>query len=140
MPLLKELSRTSRDSFESDSDSKESRDVRLNSFKSGILRFFDSIDSIFISIRSILRPRVVVDRPDESEIIRKRTNKPNTLRKCCEKFAKSSIDTAITRVDEWTVLWTCPDDWYQHFRRDHVFETFEYRGLISNSWQKRILL
>ena len=62
MPLLKELSRTSRDSFESDSDSKESRDVRLNSFKSGILRFFDSIDSIFISIRSILRPSVVVDR------------------------------------------------------------------------------
>ena len=27
------------------------------------LRFFDSIDSIFVSIRSILRPRVVVDRP-----------------------------------------------------------------------------
>ena len=65
MPLLKELSQTSRDSFESDSDSKESRDVRLNSFISGILRFFDSIDSIFISIRSILRPSVVVDRPVE---------------------------------------------------------------------------
>ena len=31
-----ELSGTSRDSFESESDSKESRDVRLNSFKSGI--------------------------------------------------------------------------------------------------------
>mgnify|MGYP003312857108 CR=1 FL=1 len=39
MPLLKELSRTSRDSFESESDSKESRDVRLNSFKSGIFHF-----------------------------------------------------------------------------------------------------
>ena len=63
MLLLKELSRTSQDSLESDSDSKESRDIRLNSFKSGILRFFDSIDSIFISIRSILRPSVVVDRP-----------------------------------------------------------------------------
>ena len=35
MPLLKKLSRTSRDSFESDSDSKESRDDRLNSPKSG---------------------------------------------------------------------------------------------------------
>ena len=48
MQLLKELSRTSRDSFESDSDSKESRDVRLNS---AFLRFdrfdihFDSIDT-----------------------------------------------------------------------------------------------
>ena len=39
MPLLKELSRTSRDSFESESDSNESRDVRLNSFKSGIFHF-----------------------------------------------------------------------------------------------------
>ena len=45
LPLLGELSRTSRDSFESESDSKESRDVRLNSFKSGILHFFDSIDT-----------------------------------------------------------------------------------------------
>ena len=39
MPLLKELSRTSRDSFESESDSKASRDDRLNSFKSGIFHF-----------------------------------------------------------------------------------------------------
>ena len=38
-PLLGELSQTSRDSFESDSDSKESRDVRLNSFESGIFHF-----------------------------------------------------------------------------------------------------
>ena len=53
MPLLKELSRTSQDSFESDSDSKEFQDVRLNSFKSGIFCFFDSVDSIFISIGSI---------------------------------------------------------------------------------------
>ena len=62
MPLLKELSRTSRDSFGLDSDSKESWDDWLNSFKSGVLYFFDSIDSIFISIRSMLRPSVVVDR------------------------------------------------------------------------------
>ena len=34
IPLLKELSRTSRGSFGLDSDSKESRDDRLNSFKS----------------------------------------------------------------------------------------------------------
>ena len=61
-PLLEELSRTSQDSFELDSESKESRDVRLNSFNSGIFRFVDSIDSI-VSIRSILRPSVVVDRP-----------------------------------------------------------------------------
>ena len=61
MPLLKELSQTSRDSFESGSDSKESQDVRLDSFKSGIFRFFDSIDLIFVSIRSTLRPSVVVD-------------------------------------------------------------------------------
>ena len=39
MPLLKELNRTSRGSFESKSDSKESRDVRLNSFESGITYF-----------------------------------------------------------------------------------------------------
>ena len=39
MPLLKELSRTSRDSFESESDSKESRDVRRNSFKNGMFHF-----------------------------------------------------------------------------------------------------
>ena len=63
MQLLKELSRTSQDSFGLDSDSKESWDDWLNSFKSGVLYFFDSIDSIFISIRSILRPGVVVDRP-----------------------------------------------------------------------------
>ena len=67
MPLLKELSRTSRDSFGLDSDSKESWDDWLNSFKSGVLYFFDSIDSIFISIRSILRPGVVVDRPGNAQ-------------------------------------------------------------------------
>ena len=39
MPLLKELSRTSQDSFQSESDSKESRDVRLDSFRSGIFHF-----------------------------------------------------------------------------------------------------
>ena len=39
MPLLKQLSQTSQGSFESDSDSKESRNVRLNSFKSGIFHF-----------------------------------------------------------------------------------------------------
>ncbi len=44
LPVLGELSRSSRDSFESDSDSKESWDDRLNSFKSGVskfLRFFE---------------------------------------------------------------------------------------------------
>ena len=40
MPLLGELGRTSRDSFESGSDPKESRDGRLNSPKSGILNFW----------------------------------------------------------------------------------------------------
>ena len=35
MPLFGELSRSSQDSFESESDSKESRDDRLNSPKSG---------------------------------------------------------------------------------------------------------
>ena len=39
LPLLGELSRSSRDSFESESDSKESRDDRANSPKSGILNF-----------------------------------------------------------------------------------------------------
>ena len=39
IPLLKELSQTSLDSFESESDSKESRDVRLNSFKNSIFHF-----------------------------------------------------------------------------------------------------
>ena len=39
MPLLKELSRTSQDSFESESDSQESRDVRLNSPKCCIFHF-----------------------------------------------------------------------------------------------------
>ena len=63
MQFLGEFSQASKDSFESDSDSKESWDVWLNSFKSCILRFFDAIDLIFISIRSILRPSVVVDRP-----------------------------------------------------------------------------
>ena len=66
MPLLKELNRSSRDSFGLDSDSKESWDDLLKSFKSGVLYFFDSFDSIFISIRSILRPGVVVDRPGNS--------------------------------------------------------------------------
>ena len=43
-----ELSRSSRDSFESDSDSKESWDDRLNSFKSGVSKFlrFLNIESI----------------------------------------------------------------------------------------------
>ena len=45
------------------SDSKESGDDRLHSFKSCVLYFFDSIDSIIISIRSILRLSVVVDCP-----------------------------------------------------------------------------
>ncbi len=74
MPLLGELSRSSQDLFESDSDSNESRDVRLDSPKSGVLKFsrffqghfcqtFDSIDSIFLSIQSTLCPRDVVDRP-----------------------------------------------------------------------------
>ena len=63
MPLLGELSRSSWDSFESDSDSKESRDVQLKSFKSGILifkrvfslRFFDSIDSIDWRFEKIIK-------------------------------------------------------------------------------------
>ena len=63
MPLLKELSRTSRDSFRLDGDSKESSDDWLDSFKNGVLYFYDSIDSISISIGSILRPEVVVNRP-----------------------------------------------------------------------------
>ena len=43
MPLFGELSRSSRDSFESESDSKESRDDWLNSPKSGNLHFFDFV-------------------------------------------------------------------------------------------------
>ena len=43
LPLFGELSRSSRDSFESDSDSKESRDDRLNSPKNGNLHFFDFV-------------------------------------------------------------------------------------------------
>ena len=39
MQFLKELIRTSRDSLESESNLKESRDVRRNSFKSGIFHF-----------------------------------------------------------------------------------------------------
>ena len=39
MPLFGELSRSSRDSFQSDSDLKESQDDRLDSPKSGISRF-----------------------------------------------------------------------------------------------------
>ena len=39
LPLLGELSTSSRDSWESDSDSNASRDDRLHSFKSGILIF-----------------------------------------------------------------------------------------------------
>ena len=65
MPLFGELSRSSRDSFESDSDSKASRDVRLNSPKSGVsnfLGFFGSIDSIIRSVRSIVCRGVVGDR------------------------------------------------------------------------------
>ena len=49
--------------FRLDSDSKESWDDWLDSFKDGILYLFDSIDSIFISIRLILRLVVVLDRP-----------------------------------------------------------------------------
>ena len=69
MPLFGELSRSSRDSFESDSDSKESRDVRLYSPKSGISIFssiFDSIDSIICSVRSIMCPGVDGDRPGQA--------------------------------------------------------------------------
>ena len=39
MPLFGELSRSSQDSFESESDSKESWDDRLNSPKIGIFNF-----------------------------------------------------------------------------------------------------
>ena len=39
MPLFGELSQTSQDLFESDSDSHKSRDVRLNSPKSGVFYF-----------------------------------------------------------------------------------------------------
>ena len=39
LPLLGELSKSSRDSWESDSDSNESRDDRLHSFKSGVFIF-----------------------------------------------------------------------------------------------------
>ena len=73
MPFLKELSRSSQDSFELESDSKESRDVWLNSPKSGIWifsRFFEYgidrtdrlIDPIDRSIRSIDRSLQTIDR------------------------------------------------------------------------------
>ena len=65
MPLLGELNRSSRDSFESDSDSKESRDVRLNSPKSVILKiscFFEyRIDRIDRTDRSIDRSIESID-------------------------------------------------------------------------------
>ena len=44
-PLLKELSRSSQDSFELESDSKESRDDRLNSLKCGYSEFLDFLVS-----------------------------------------------------------------------------------------------
>ena len=49
IPLFGELSRSSRDSFESDSDSKESWDDRLNSPKSGISCFY-----LFLSYSRLL--------------------------------------------------------------------------------------
>ena len=65
MPLLDELSRPSWDLFESDSDSNESRDVRLNSPKSGVFDFscffheiFDSIDSISGNITKIQKNKM----------------------------------------------------------------------------------
>ena len=49
MPLLVELSQKSRGSFEAESDSKDSWDDQLNSFKSGVskvFRFFSNIESV----------------------------------------------------------------------------------------------
>ena len=45
MQFLKELSQTSQDSFELDSDSSKSRDDRLNSPKSGIFCFYFSSEA-----------------------------------------------------------------------------------------------
>ena len=54
MPLLGELSRSSPDSFEPDSDSNKSRDNRLNSSKSGMfLKMAFSIFRVFSNIESI---------------------------------------------------------------------------------------
>ena len=44
MQLSKELSRTSWDSFESESDSKESWDDQLNSFKSGVSKILRLVE------------------------------------------------------------------------------------------------
>ena len=52
-PLFGELSRSSRDSFEPDSDSNESRDDGLNSLKSGIFHF----SFFFVSLRRGRQPR-----------------------------------------------------------------------------------
>ena len=65
-PLLEEFG-VVRDSLKSETDSNESWDDKINlakrgAFNSSIFSKVVSIDSIFISIRSILRPRVVVDR------------------------------------------------------------------------------
>ena len=61
MPLLKELSQTSRDSFESRSDSKESRDVRLNSFKSGIF-IFTTLGQIKPNVPGFFRIEIQFER------------------------------------------------------------------------------
>ena len=68
MPILGKLRESSRDSFESDSDWKESWDDRRNSPKTGIFDFsrsfedrFNRFDIPFDSIDTALR--VVVDRP-----------------------------------------------------------------------------
>ena len=51
MPLFGELSRASLDSFESESDSNESKDVRLSLPKSGILIFVRFSTKILASVR-----------------------------------------------------------------------------------------
>ena len=67
MPFLDEFNQSSRNSFDSDSGSKESQTSSLIHLKSCICvfvfwRFFDSTDSIFVSIQSMLCSRVVEDR------------------------------------------------------------------------------
>ena len=92
MHFFEELSGRFQDSLESDSNSKESQDDRLYSFKWQFAfrgRFLDSISSIFISIRIDIRASEGKQtHPNRSNWVRTGQNMLENLKKLVKLFEK----------------------------------------------------
>jgi len=127
MPLFGELSLTSWDSFESESDSKESWDVWLNSSKGGIFMFF-----AFSNIESIEPIEPIYQSTDRSNRSKAALYDGLQMTMVCWARKKSSIFR-----DFWSCRPQTKSIWSKIWRWNWCWLPFSSSSSkISPNWQK----